>query len=280
MTLEVSVLVEKSEVELPHWLVERWIAGAINGIIFAGFLPDAFISSAERTGAAIFRKELNFARNRLLREMSRAEDNVDPRELLLRSYQDYALPVENNVLFTRELEDHAKHRSFIAEECPDVLERFAEIIGGEYKVTRDLGLHFTPHGSRVKLNMGESGSAVRSMLDIVIYLRHMAKRGDMLMVDEPELNLHPENQRRMARLIARLIDLGIKVFITTHSDYVVKEPNTLIMLNHDDPHLKEIAAREGYDDSELIAAGSVKVYVAEKGLVLWTEIGGGPAAIR
>ena len=267
MTLEVSLLVEKSEIELPHWLVERWIAGAINGIIFAGFLPNAFISSAERTGAAIFRKELNFARNRLLRDMSRAEDNVDPRELLLRSYQDYALPVENNVEFTRQIEDHVKHRSFIAEECPDVLERFAEIIGGEYKVTRDLGLHFTPHGARAKLNMGESASGVRSMLDIGFYLRHMAKRGGMLMVDEPELNLHPENQRRMARLFARLINLGIKVFITTHSDYIVKELNTLIMLNHDDPHLKEIAAREGYDESELIAPESVKVYVAEKGLV-------------
>jgi predicted ATPase len=43
------------------------------------------------------------------------------------------------------------------------------------------------------------------------------------MVDEPELNLHPENQRRVARLFARLINLGIKVFITTHSDYIVKE---------------------------------------------------------
>ena len=267
MALEVSLLVEKSAVELPRWLVKQLITRAIAENVFAKFLPKVFISSAERTGAAIFRKELNFARNRLLREVSQADDNVDPRELLLKSYQDYALPVENNVEFARQLEDHAKHRSFIAEECPDVLDRFAEIIGGEYKVARDSGLHFTPRGTGVKLNMGESGSGVRSMLDIGFYLRHMAERGDMLMVDEPELNLHPENQRRMARLFARLIKLGIKVFITTHSDYIVKELNTLIMLNHDDPHLKEIAAREGYDDSELIAAGSVKVYVAEKGLV-------------
>ena len=155
----------------------------------------------------------------------------------------------------------------MAEEHPEVLKQFAGIIGGEYKVTCDLGLHFTPHGARVKLNMGESASGVRSMLDIGFYLRHMAERGDMLMVDEPELNLHPENQRRIARLFARLINLGIKVFITTHSDYIIKELNTLIMLNHDDPHLKEIAVREGYDESELIAPESVKVYVAEKGLV-------------
>ena len=267
MSLEVFLLAEKSEVEFTDRLVKRLIADAISELVFARFLPDVFISSAERTGAAIFRKELNFARNRLLREMSRADDDIDPRELLLRSYQDYALPVENNVEFTRQLEDHVKHDSFVAVEHPGVLERFAEIIGGEYEVVRDLGLHFTPHGARVKLNMGESASGVRSMLDIGFYLKHMAKRGDMLVVDEPELNLHPKNQRRMARLFARLVNLGIKVFITTHSDYVIKELNTLIMLNHDDPHLKEIAAREGYDDSELIAAENVKVYVAEKSLV-------------
>ena len=78
--------------------------------------------------------------------------------------------------------------------------------------------------------MGESSSAVRSLLDIGFYLEHIAKKGDLLIIDEPELNLHPENQRCIARLLAKLVNYGIKVFITTHSDYIVKELNTLIML--------------------------------------------------
>ena len=87
------------------------------------------------------------------------------------------------------------------------------------------------------------------------------------MVDEPELSLHPENQRRIARLFARLANLGIKVFITTHSDYIIKELNTLIMLNHDKPHLKRVAEENGYQESELIKADQVKVYVAEEALM-------------
>ena len=87
------------------------------------------------------------------------------------------------------------------------------------------------------------------------------------MVDEPELSLHPENQRRIARLFARLANIGVKVFITTHSDYIVKELNTLIMLNHDKPHLKRVAEENGYQESELIKADQVKVYVAEKALL-------------
>ena len=87
------------------------------------------------------------------------------------------------------------------------------------------------------------------------------------MVDEPELNLHPANQRRIARLFARLVNLGVKVFITTHSDYIVKELNTLIMLNHDKPHLKRIAEENGYQQSELIRSDQVKVYMAQEALV-------------
>jgi ABC-type multidrug transport system ATPase subunit len=112
--------------------------------------------------------------------------------------------------------------------------------------------------------MDESSSAVRSLLDIGFYLRHEAQPNDLLMVDEPELNLHPENQRRMARLFARLVNLGIKVFITTHSDYIVKELNTLIMLNGDKPHLKQISEKEGYRTEELLSYEKVKVYIAEE----------------
>ena len=264
MTLEAFLLVNRSKIDIPDFIVRRWILEAINEILLTRFLPNTFISSAERTGAAIFRKELDFSRNRLLKEMIRADDNTDSRELLSRSYQDYALPVEKNVEFTRQIEDYVKHTSFLAEEHPAVLERFAEIIGGAYKVDHDRGLYFTPRDTRVKLNMGESASGVRSMLDIGFYLHHRAEPGDILMVDEPELNLHPENQRRIARLFARLTNLGIKMFITTHSDYIIKELNTLIMLKHDEPHLKRIAEREGYESSELISAEKVKVYVAEK----------------
>ena len=115
--------------------------------------------------------------------------------------------------------------------------------------------------------MVESSSAVRSLLDIGFYLRHIVQKGELLMVDEPESNLHPANQRRIARLFARLVNLGVKVFITTHSDYIIKELNTLIMLNHDKPHLKRIAEENGYQQSELISSDQVKVYMAREELM-------------
>ncbi|MBD2302540.1 AAA family ATPase [Nostoc sp. FACHB-190] len=266
--LVVTLLVEKEKVKIPTEILEEIISDALKKIIFDQFFPNPFIASSERTGAAIFRKDLDFDRNRLLEEISRVGQDINRVELLLKDFGDYALPIKKNVDFIRRLESIVKKNSFIAENHPDVLADFAKIIGGEYTVTRNDELYYLPTGKRVKLSMDESSSAVRSLLDIGFYLRHEAQLGDLLMVDEPELNLHPENQRCVARLFARLVNLGIKVFITTHSDYIIKELNTLIMLNHDKPYLKRIAEKEGYRQEELISAEKIKVYIAEEELII------------
>lgn len=265
--VNISLLVEKEKVKIPRDVINRIIGEAVKEIVFGHLFPYPFIASAERTGAAIFRKELNFARNRLLEEVGGMEKDIDPFVLLTKVYSDYALPVKKNVDFTRQLEDLAKKKSFIANNHPELLNDFANIIGGDYLVTKNDELYFTPKGKRIKLTMDESSSAVRSLLDIGFYLRHVADQGDLLMVDEPELNLHPENQRRVARLFARLVNLGIKVFITTHSDYIIKELNTLIMLNSEKPYLSDIAEREGYKPEEFLSYEKLRVYIAEKDLI-------------
>ena len=253
-------------------IANRFIHYRISDIIFSEslpfpILPFPFITSAERTGVAIFRRELNFARNRLLDEMAQADKVTDARNLLSQGYQNYPSPIEANVEFTGQLEYISKRKSFITKEHPDVLEEFADIVGGDYSITQNDQLYYIPKGTRVRLTMDQSSSAVRSLLDMDFYLRYVVHKGDLLMVDEPELNLHPANQRRIARLFARLVNLGIKVFLTTHSDYIVKELNTLIMLNHDKPHLKRIVQENDYRDDELIRSGQVKVYMAQEDLI-------------
>ena len=235
--------------------------------IFSNSFPKPVIFSAERTGLAIFRKELNFARSRLVEEMAQADQRADLRELLFKAYQNYPKPVEDNVNFTHQLEDIAKSKSFIVKEHPEVLDDFTNMVGGTYTITQNDQLYYIPKGTRRKLTMVESSSTARALLNLSFYLNCIAEKSDLLMVDEPELSLHPENQRRIARLFARLANIGVKVFVTTHSDYIVKELNTLIMLNHDKPHLKRVVEENGYQESELINADQVKLYVAEEQLM-------------
>ena len=260
--LVVSRLVDQAKVKIPVAVIADVVSDVICTILYSRLFPNPFIVSAERTGAAIFRRELDFARNRLLDEMKK-DQKIDPLELLFTIYKDYALPVKKDVEFARNLGSTVKENSFVAEKHPNILDDFADILGGDYLVARD-ELYFKPKGSAAKLSMNESSSSVRSLLDIGLYLRHVAQKGDVLMVDEPELNLHPCNQRRIVRLFARLVNVGIKVFITTHSDYIIKELNTLIMLNNDCSHLQEIAEHEGYKNEELISPDKIKAYLAKK----------------
>ncbi len=249
------------------------ISKSIEDILFARYFPTVFIASVERTGVSIFRKEIDSARSTLLDRMSKARNSVQQLSLFQSRYQDYPLPIQFGLDFSRTIGRRYKNTSFIMKNHSNILDDFADIIGGEYHFDEHDEIYYAPkENSNVRLSIYESSSTVRSLLDLGFYLRNIAEPGSLLVIDEPELNLHPENQRRIARLLARLVNIGIKVFITTHSDYIIKELNTLIMLNHDKPHLKKITEEEGYRPEELISAERIKVYIAENSTLVPANI--------
>ncbi|MCW5235478.1 ATP-binding protein [Verminephrobacter eiseniae] len=243
----------------------QFVADAIADIVFSPFLPDTHISSAERTGAAIFRKELDMARNRMFKALSTIDSKdlkKNPFQLFKEMEAGYALPVEDNVEFVRHLEDIDKQTGKLASEAPALLVAFDAIIGGSYKVIKNQGLIFQPQGSeQSRFSMNESSSCIRALLDVGFYLRCKAKSGDIFIIDEPELNLHPKNQRAFARLVARMVNAGLRVFITTHSDYLIKEFNTLIMLAQKTPHTRKMQKNHGYANEELLNPQRVRLYM-------------------
>jgi len=267
--LTISLLVDKSSEDLPpRSFIENMISTAIRELVFKDKVPRPFIASAERTGAAIFQKELDFTRSRLVDMISDKGEHFNISKLLGSFSAEYPIPVKRNVDFIRGLSNITNKESLFSKQHPEVLSHFKDIIGGEYKVSRDGEIQFIPNKKKsVKLSLVESSSAVRSLLDIGFYLRHIAQVGDIIIVDEPELNLHPENQRKVARLFAMLVNHGIKVFITTHSDFIIKEINTLILLEQRTDRLLELAKREGYSENEFLDHKKIKVYMAKESLV-------------
>jgi len=85
--------------------------------------------------------------------------------------------------------------------------------------------------------------------------------GETLIIDEPELNLHPNNQRKIARVISMIANRGVKVIVSTHSDYLVREINNLIMLKSDFKSKKDIIEKYNYDDNMLISGKEVNAYL-------------------
>jgi predicted ATPase len=262
-----EVLVADPEVlQRPFGGLTEFIAEAIADIVFADHLPNVHIASAERTGVAIFRKELDMARTRMIKALHQVDSKEfqsNPFKTVIKAAMDadYAWPVEDNVEFIRQLEDIDKRAGKLAELNPELLQSFDAIIGGSYKVVKNQ-LFFQAKGSaKQRFTMNEASSSIRALLDVGFYLRCKAAPGDLFILDEPELNLHPKNQRAFARLVVKMVNAGIKVFITTHSDYLVKEINTLIMLNQRTAHTRAVQKQHGYADNELIDPNRVRLYM-------------------
>ena len=241
----------------------RLIEDTIKDIIWGSVFYEPFIVSSERTGAVTFRSELNLSKNRLI-ELAHQVQASDPysEEKLFNTLieSDYPLPVRDNVDFVNGLGRISQQKSELAERHPDIIAELDEIVGGKYKVTKDGEVSFISGSNKAKMRMGESSSAVRSLTILSYYMKHTCKIGDLLIIDEPELSLHPVTQRRLARLIARLVKVGIKVFITTHSDYFIKEFNTLVMFSNKGSHVRDLMIEVGYTESETLAANVINAY--------------------
>ncbi|AUX27923.1 uncharacterized protein SOCEGT47_085230 [Sorangium cellulosum] len=99
-------------------------------------------------------------------------------------------------------------------------------------------LHFFPHGAGPSFLFGGSpdtelpihaaSSLVRALAGLDVYLKHLASPGDLLVIDEPEMNAHPAAQLAITELLALLVNKGIRVVFTTHSPYVLDHVNNLI----------------------------------------------------
>lgn len=250
--------------------VVRIISDALKEVLFSNIFRECFVASAERTGAVIFKDELNVQKNTLLKEVINSGD-IDVKGILNKIYNTaYALPVRRNIDFIRNLDSISKNEGVLCQKYPDIITELQEIVGGTYKASKE-SLFFYPQKTRsVKLSIGESASSVRSLLDVFFYLKHVAKPGHILIIDEPELNLHPESQRKFARLLAKLVNCGMQVFITTHSDYIVKEFNTLLMLGSrsENEQIVSKMRRWGYQKTELLSVNQVKMFISKKENIL------------
>ena len=82
---------------------------------------------------------------------------------------------------------------------------------------------YRPVGWEDSLPLMNASSMVSELAPVVLYLRHRVKVGDVLIVEEPESHLHPAMQVEFTRQIAALIQSGIRVILTTHSEWVLEE---------------------------------------------------------
>ena len=90
---------------------------------------------------------------------------------------------------------------------------------------------YMPHGWKKELPLMNSSSMVSELAPIVLYLRHVVKQGDVLIIEEPESNLHPSMQVELVKQLATVVNSGVRVMLTTHSEWILEELANLMRLS-------------------------------------------------
>ena len=90
---------------------------------------------------------------------------------------------------------------------------------------------FQPNGWKRDLPLMNASSMVSELAPVVLYLRHVVQPGDLLIIEEPESHLHPAMQVEFTRQLAAAVQSGVRILITTHSEWVLEELANLVRLS-------------------------------------------------
>lgn len=99
---------------------------------------------------------------------------------------------------------------------------------------------FKPNNSNIRLELLATSSMIAEVSPIVLYLKYIISSDDavrrkkefdstpIIFIEEPEAHLHPEAQLILMECFVELVNLGAKLVITSHSNYMFSKLNNLI----------------------------------------------------
>lgn len=265
--LNISIKGENLTDKLPKNFVIHIVNTSIRNFLFKGsFFRDPFVITSERTGISLFYKELDISKNLLLETLMDSKE-LNPRDIINSRHSRYARPIHDNISVIRDYENISKKKSFIQEnkrQFKPLLNNLSSLIGGSFKSSEKSVLYYPKKGkdeNKAIIPFYVTSSSIKSLFLVDLYVNCLAKKGGLLIIDEPELNLHPNKQRQIAKLLIQLVNAGIKILITTHSDYLVREINNRIMLNNiPTKDSGKIMKEFKIDDSELLNIQQVRAF--------------------
>lgn len=109
------------------------------------------------------------------------------------------------------------------------------LLRGEIRIERSQidypSFIYRPAGWKRDLPLMNASSMVSELAPVALYLRHIVRPGDTLIIEEPESHLHPEMQVAFLRQLAGAVKAGVRIIITTHSEWILEELANLVLMS-------------------------------------------------
>lgn len=263
------------------------VAEPLAVLLIAELSRDSLALPAERNAFIMSYDMLNTRRYRLLRDRERslvgrtsagASSPRSSREMPVQEsgHQSYPVPIEDFLDFLTDVELEGAGRKNNSKSSYGKLASTIEtqIQGGHRTVYQPRAVG----GQKLMLEIRDgfridlynASSSIKQLAPLLLYLRYRAAPNQMLIIDEPEMNLHPEAQAKLLEALGMLANLGVYVLLTTHSPYFMAHLNNLIAA---DPKLtarKKRQAKHLYmgDPAAFLSPDNVSAYeMRPEGLV-------------
>lgn len=111
------------------------------------------------------------------------------------------------------------------------------LVPGDFSYDKDLDRiqYQLSDNQQEKIQFNLVSSSLKSLFGLDLFLRGDGLKG-YLLLDEPEMNLHPQRQKLITDLLFNMAIRATPVVISTHSDYIVKElVNQILQSKVSDP---------------------------------------------
>ena len=272
-----------STISFPNNLANRSldeVTAYVSGVVIRSFFR-IFIESpvwffpAERTAINMLAREIYKSKS-ADRDQFAFKSLTNEREELEKLIQErfiprYPLAINDYIKFVNDLDQVVKNDSPYADIASEIEN---SLLGGKMALSQVGDMRFHPTHLETALELHVSSSLVKSLSGLVFYFRHIAKQGDVIIIDEPELNLHPDSQVALTRILAKAVNRGIKIVLSTHSDYIIKEFNNLIMLGKDAPEEVKGPLLEtlGYDSTSTLKPEQIGAYFCADQALIRQEV--------
>jgi ABC-type ATPase involved in cell division len=280
-TYLVSIATKKENTKREN--IQKFVYIALFMPLHRSIFNETYFLGAERTGLSLFihskttKKEdpIDKETEKLRKELIKDEKKHEPRPIRIELAQHVSALLTNYQFFLdekvisefRKKQLKIKPKSQIYLKLADVLEN--AILGG--KIGLDRGKDITKlvfnykQAGDIHLNMPITASSVKGLSPLVLYLRYLVEPDEFLIIDEPEMNLHPKAQAEIIELLAMIANSGVRILITTHSPYIVDHLKNLMKAEQvkNKSKAKELFFLK--DSSAFISKKDVSIYLFKDG---------------
>ncbi|GAE28180.1 hypothetical protein JCM9140_4387 [Halalkalibacter wakoensis JCM 9140] len=207
-------------------------------------IGEALYLPASRTGFMLTYKTLV----QDMMEMAIHEKQDDPR-------LQFTLPVYRFLQGLLKLDESTKSKY---EDIGEFIER--EILKGEMKQQNGVipTFYYQPHEQERPMPLYLTSSLVTELSPLILFLKSKTTYKS-LFFEEAEAHLHPRVQRILAIALVKLVNRGIPVWLTTHSDILFQQINNVMKLAKH-PNRQELMDRYGYVEEDVLNSSHVRAY--------------------